>query len=703
MKKIVSCALSLVLFFTSLIPTAFTAYSEDYGDTLRRLGFPTQYIQKLVDLHSAHPNWIFEPFNTGLDWNTAVAGERSVHSKQLISKSSLYDSSMYCSCDKCFVNGKYVIQESKNWVSASKTAVEYYMNPSNWLDEKHIFQFESTAYDGTQTKQGVEAILNGTWMYDSLITYRTTSGKTKQYDSTTKYSDVIMKAANDAGISAYYLAAKIRQENGGAQSSATAVNGTTSPFQGIYNYFNIGAYSGAMDGLSWAAGFLKTNCNATLYSKYDSATGIAGGTATAIKKNQYMTWRADCGNYYFVRLYDEVKGSYVEGLSGYILKNQCRDSYLDSAGTGYGRPWTNPYKAIYYGAKYIAKSFGAQTSNYLQKFNVNPASNALYQNEYMKNVAGAANEAVSTYNGYASAGILDVTKKFMIPVFNGMPESPAVSNLTVAGFDSKNVFLTWSPVENASGYQVEIFSNNSWNFYARVSEPYLSVENLSPCENYGFRVVSYKQIGMDACFDLYSNEVWAATTPHKLSKPTATSTQSSVTIKWTPQNLADGYSVYIYDKKQGKYVYYADAAGIGTSSITLKGLKSNTYYKFKVLAYRNINGTVYTGALSSYIPIRTLKKNQIQLTSAKSSKKQRITVKWKKKDNVTGYQVMWSTTKNFKKNFLSVKVKGKSKQSTTLKTSRSKTTYYVRVRAYKTSKGKTTYYPWSVTKSVKVK
>ena len=40
-----------------------------------------------------------------------------------------------------------------------------------------------------------------------------------------------MKAAQDFGLNAYYIAAKIRQENGGATASATAVNGSTSPFR----------------------------------------------------------------------------------------------------------------------------------------------------------------------------------------------------------------------------------------------------------------------------------------------------------------------------------------------------------------------------------------------------------------------------------------------------------------------------------------
>lgn len=64
-----------------------------------------------------------------------------------------------------------------------------------------------------------------------------------------------MKAAQDFGMNAYYIASKIKQENGGRTNVATAVNGSTSPFQGIYNYFNIGAYTGAKDGLAWVAGF----------------------------------------------------------------------------------------------------------------------------------------------------------------------------------------------------------------------------------------------------------------------------------------------------------------------------------------------------------------------------------------------------------------------------------------------------------------
>lgn len=167
MKKIISIALSLIIVITASLPV--TVQAQTYVESLMSQGFPQSYAEKLEKLHNKYPNWIFKPLITNLDWSTAVNGERSKHSNQLISLSATSDKSMFCDCHSCLKNGNYVIREASNWVSASKTAVEYYMDPRNFLDEKQIFQFESTSYDGTQTKEGVEAILDGIWMHDSLF------------------------------------------------------------------------------------------------------------------------------------------------------------------------------------------------------------------------------------------------------------------------------------------------------------------------------------------------------------------------------------------------------------------------------------------------------------------------------------------------------------------------------------------------------
>ena len=60
----------------------------------------------------------------------------------------------------------------------------------------------------------------------------------------------------------------------------------------------------------------------------------------------------------------------------------------------------------------------------------------------------------------------------------------------------------------------------------------------------------------------------------------------------------------------------------------------------------------------------------------------------------------WSTSKNFKKNYLTKTTK---KTSVTISTSKSRKTYYVRVRAYKThSNGKKYYGKWSTDKRLRL-
>lgn len=79
-------------------------------------------------------------------------------------------------------------------------------------------------------------------------------------------------------MSAYYLASKIVQEVGSTKATTGGASGNRAPFIGIYNYYNIGAYSGAMDGLEWAAGYLRLEKDATIYSDYKN--GKVSGTKT---------------------------------------------------------------------------------------------------------------------------------------------------------------------------------------------------------------------------------------------------------------------------------------------------------------------------------------------------------------------------------------------------------------------------------------
>lgn len=77
-------------------------------------------------------------------------------------------------------------------------------------------------------------------------------------------------------------------------------------------------------------------------------------------------------------------------------------------------------------------------------------------------------------------------------------------------------------------------------------------------------------------------------------------------------------------------------------------------------------------------------------------------VTWKKTSaKATGYQLQYATDSGFTKNKKTIKVKGISKSSKTVKNLKAKTNYYVRVRTYRTISGKTYYSSWSKKKKVK--
>lgn len=88
------------------------------------------------------------------------------------------------------------------------------------------------------------------------------------------------------------------------------------------------------------------------------------------------------------------------------------------------------------------------------------------------------------------------------------------------------------------------------------------------------------------------------------------------------------------------------------------------------------------------------------MSKVTSPKKAQLKVTWKKQaTQTTGYQVQYSTDKNFKKGNKTVTVKGAKTISKLTKGKK----YYVRVRTYKTVNKTNFYSGWSKSSSVTVK
>lgn len=487
MKKFISFAMSAVMFFSS-VAVGTVVQAGTVEDNLRAQGFSESYIEDLAALQKAHPNWKFVAFKTGIDFDDAVKGELA-------------------------------------GTPTTETNLRAYLDPRNWLNEKYIFQFESIKKsDAVQSVSSVNAILKNTWMANSKINYFDTQGISKTVTEVNTYADAMIKASNYTNMSANYIAAKIRQENGGATYSATAVCGTRPPFQGIFNYFNIGAYTTAMDGLAWAAGFLKANKDTVLYD----ATNATASPIVTVSNGQRMTYVKEDGEYYRVTLYNELgNGKYEDKETGYILKSDVNTTYMGN----YGRPWTDPNKAIYYGAKYIANGYLTyQYTMYLQKFNVNAQSGNLYRHEYMTNVSGAASEGYHLYSGYSNAGLLNSAHTFYIPVFNNMPNDNSDITTTVPTTTTKNytpakVKLTsltalkghkikakWNKCStSATGYQIywakdkkfkKVVAKTTTKGRSKVT---YTGKNFTKGRKYYVRIRAYKKAGGKTYYGAWSN------------------------------------------------------------------------------------------------------------------------------------------------------------------------------------------------------
>ena len=404
-KKIISAVLSLTMM-ASALSAGFVGVSAAGSFEAELAQFPTSYRPQLQALHEKYPEWHFKALKTGVTLDAAVQGEMGdAHKNNTIQNSAANISAEYlCQCEHCYQDGAYIPKEGKTWMGASEKAVSFYLDPRNFLDEKNIFQFENLSYnDEYQNETGVNAILKGTFMADSEILYKDASGT--QHSEGMTYAQAIMDAAKTSGVSPYYLASKIRQEIGLTPSAS--VSGTTSGYEGIYNFYNIGAYSGAIDGLKWAAATTVVSTSGSVLNVRPTPS-TENQTIGKLNNGDPLIITGESGEWYQID---------YNGTTGYVMKKFV-------GGPTWGRPWNTPVKSIANGASWIGNSYITQGQNtgYLQKFNVNPDSvYDMYTHQYMTNVQAAASEGVSTYTGYKDIGTLADSKMFIIPVYEDMP------------------------------------------------------------------------------------------------------------------------------------------------------------------------------------------------------------------------------------------------------------------------------------------
>lgn len=128
-------------------------------------------------------------------------------------------------------------------------------------------------------------------------------------------------------------------------------------------------------------------------------------------------------------------------------------------------------------------------------------------------------------------------------------------------------------------------------------------------------------------------------------------------------------------------------------------------YGGKIVAKKKGSATLTASIYGSKATVKVVVAKKPAATSLKSVRAlggKKVSVKWKKAKNVSGYQIACSTSKKFTKPATVTKIAKKASVSATIK-AKAKKTSYVRIRTYSKTNGVTIYSNWSKVKSVKVK
>lgn len=220
------------------VPTPSTPPAENTDFETQLAAFPEDYKAAIIALHEAHPSWNFIAYDTDLDWNTVQNLENRLGWSYINDGVISHYSTAAGSYD--WESDKYFVREGSNWYQAHPAMVAYFMDPRNFLNDTDIFQFELLAFSpASQTEEAVTQMLAGTFM----------EGKTtvNAAGEEVSYARAFLDAANTAGVSAFHLVARCIQEIGWEGNPCAF--GTYSGYEGYYNFFNIGAYTGAKDGM----------------------------------------------------------------------------------------------------------------------------------------------------------------------------------------------------------------------------------------------------------------------------------------------------------------------------------------------------------------------------------------------------------------------------------------------------------------------
>lgn len=366
------------IFYASGSERFFAGEAQDYYEELLSIGFPSDYAARLTELHLLHPNWEFTPLPITeqcptYTWDHVIDKETEEEDNNLIFSGSSYAPYRHPTNNSLYDAGHY---------QASREAVEYFMDPRNFLNEADIFQFFDLSYAAGDYERAVESVLEGTFMEDALLE----NGMT--------YAAYFCQVGKELSMNPIFLATKVRQEMG--------VGGTSPVISG--------------------------ECGSLLAEYYVNQTTHSQSGKEILPPSEGYTAEE-------LRAFDGLYNLFNVGASGkglftiyYKAMEYAEKGTPEMAEAWGGDPsWTSLQKALYGGAYFLKTRYVDvyQSTVYLQKFNVDSrVADKNFWKQYSQNVTAALSESRTLFQSMAESDTLDLTYRFLIPVYGDMPRNP---------------------------------------------------------------------------------------------------------------------------------------------------------------------------------------------------------------------------------------------------------------------------------------
>ena len=173
-----------------------------------------------------------------------------------------------------------------------------------------------------------------------------------------------------------------------------------------------------------------------------------------------------------------------------------------------------------------------------------------------------------------------------------------VQNLKFEKGTLTTVTMSWDKVKDADEYYIyHYFGNNKKPEYiGNTTDTSATVNALESGKTWKFSVRAVKITGEGKIKGKLSKPLVTVSAPKGTVTPkTKSITADSITLYWDKLPGATGYKVYYYSRQEDKYVPFDYT---NSTSITVTGLEKNTFYSFKVRAYRRVDGALCYGEYS---------------------------------------------------------------------------------------------------------